>query len=553
MVKGTSSEWGACLRTVTFGGNPQVLSYGNGTIAVGFRLESDNIIILNAITGSQVAVLSGHTDWVRSLVFSSDGRLLVSGSDDRTVKLWDIQTGGVVKTFHGHTNYVLSVSISTDCSMIISGSRDKTICLWDTQTGDCNQSIVLKGAVDYVGFSPANPEYLISISGGKVQKWNINGHQTGPTYDAFHIVFSYNNTQFALCHQNIVTVYDSDSGVIVAKLHLPNGSDVQYCCFSPDGSLVAVAPKQIAYVWNITNSVPYLVAAFAGHVDDINSLVFTSPSSLISASEDKLVKFWQIGVSSTDQVEADYRPTPSTSISIEFVSLQAKEGIVISGGSDGMVKIWDISTGLCKTSFQTPARDTFYGDAQLIDGRLLFVWGLEGEICIWDSKEGQILHTLDSVESLGLSISGDGSMVFNVNWSNSMSRIQAWSMWTWELRGEVEVEDGKTCHLDSFHADGSKVWVQFKDLTTKGWDFETSGSPIPLFKETSSRSHLDFIDGSLWNNGPSFVKNTGLGKEVFRLSGKYAKPYSVQWDGQYLVAGYEDGEVLILDFKYLYS
>jgi WD40 repeat protein len=55
------------------------------------------------------------------LAFSSDGTSLVSGSDDCTVKLWDVQTGGTVKTFFGHTELVLSVSISADYTIIASG------------------------------------------------------------------------------------------------------------------------------------------------------------------------------------------------------------------------------------------------------------------------------------------------------------------------------------------------------------------------------------------------------------------------------------------------
>jgi WD40 repeat protein len=115
------------------------LSYHNNSIAVGS--EPGDIIILNAITGSQTAVLSGHTDEVNCLTFSSDGTSLVSGSDDCTVKLWDVQTGGVVKTFSGHTDWVWSVSISADCTIIASGSSDNTICLWNIQTGECQHVI----------------------------------------------------------------------------------------------------------------------------------------------------------------------------------------------------------------------------------------------------------------------------------------------------------------------------------------------------------------------------------------------------------------------------
>jgi WD40 repeat protein len=104
---------------------PLTLSYWENTVAVGCR--NSDIITLDAITGSQMAVLSGHTSWVRCVTFSSDGGSLASGSDDRTVKLWDMQTGGVVKTFHGHNDYVYSVSISGDCTRIASGSLDCTI------------------------------------------------------------------------------------------------------------------------------------------------------------------------------------------------------------------------------------------------------------------------------------------------------------------------------------------------------------------------------------------------------------------------------------------
>jgi WD40 repeat protein len=96
------------------------LSHHGNSVAVGS--EPGDITIINIITGSQSAVLSGHTEEVHCVVFSSDGTLLVSGSWDKTIKLWDVQTGGVVKTFFGHTEEVYSVSISADCTTIASGS-----------------------------------------------------------------------------------------------------------------------------------------------------------------------------------------------------------------------------------------------------------------------------------------------------------------------------------------------------------------------------------------------------------------------------------------------
>ena len=125
MVKGLSTEWGACSHTVPLDSCGLALSCCKNIIAVGLELR--DIIIFNAITGAQIATLSGHICEVNSLAFSSDGMSLVSGSDDRTVKLWDVQTGRVVKTFYGHTDGVWSVSISMDYTIIASGSCDKTI------------------------------------------------------------------------------------------------------------------------------------------------------------------------------------------------------------------------------------------------------------------------------------------------------------------------------------------------------------------------------------------------------------------------------------------
>ena len=294
-AEGLPAGWGPCSRTVLLESYTQDLSYWNNTIAIGSR--HGDIIILDAITGSQTAVLSEHTDVVNSLTFSLDGGSLVSGSDDTTVKLWDAQTGRIVKSFYGHTNCVHSVSISADHTMIASGSSDKTVYLWNVSTGDCHVVVKQQDRVYTVTFSPQNPQHLLSICDSKLWQWNINGHQAGPTYNGSHVAFSLDGTQFVSCEGTAVTVQDSSSGATMAEFHVANGK-TKYCCFSPGGRLVAVAAGSTAYVWNITSSDPYLVETFIGHTKDITSLVFSSPSSLISASQDKSVKLWTIDASS---------------------------------------------------------------------------------------------------------------------------------------------------------------------------------------------------------------------------------------------------------------
>ena len=73
---------------------------------------------------------------IRSLVYSPDGSVLASGSRDRTIRLWNLETGELLHTLRGHTDGINSVAFSADGSTIISGSRDDTVRIWNVATGD---------------------------------------------------------------------------------------------------------------------------------------------------------------------------------------------------------------------------------------------------------------------------------------------------------------------------------------------------------------------------------------------------------------------------------
>ena len=547
IIRGATAEWGACSRTVLLGTSTLALSYWNNVIAVGSR--GGDIITLDAITGSRMAVLSGHIYEVNCVTFSCDGRSLASGADDNSIKLWDVQTGGVVRTFLGHTERVWSVSTSADHTRIVSGSEDRAICLWDTQTGECLYTIKQQDSVRYVGFSPIDPQHIISTSGDKVWEWDLNGQQIPPTYNGTHIAFSPDCTKFALCSKDAVTVQNSNSKEIETLLPLTSGS-AQCCCFTPDNRLITVAVDDTAYVWDIATSDSHLVGTLVGHTSKITSLVFSSPSSLISVSSDKSIRFWQIDVLSTGPVITNSESTALLSSTIQSVSLQTSSGLAISSDREGVVKAWDLLTGLCKASFQTPAGDCPWRDARLINGGLIVIWWKGNQIYVWRTNMDDPPRVVTRLSSplKGLRISGDGSKFFTL----IEGSIQAWSIHTGEPAGEVKLKLEKSFYLDPLWVGGSKIWIQLKDVSIQGWNFGISNSlPIPLFDGLPERPLLEFIGGAQWQTkDPSWIRNRVTGKEVFQLSGRYAEPGEIQWDGQYLVAGYESGEVLIMDFHY---
>ena len=534
VVKGCSARWGVCSRTTLLSSLTWTLSHHGNSVAVGS--EPGDITIINVITGSQSAVLSGHTTQVACVNFSSDGTLLVSGSQDKTVKLWDIQTGGVVKTFFGHKDEVLSVSISADSTTIASGSDDGDICLWNVQTGACYHTIKQQTSVSHVMFSPTDPQHLICVYNRMVWQWDADGCQIRHPFDGSHVTFSSDGAQFVSCFREGVMVHNSSSGATVTEFQVVD--DVHKCCFSPNNGLIAVAVDETAYCWDITASEPKLVDTFIGHTNFITSLVFASSTTLISASCDKSVKFWQIGAQSTDPALIDLRPLSLPSAPMKSVALQSKEGIAITYDSDDIIKTWDISTGICKTSCQTPAQGPHKWDTQLINGRLIFVWYMYKRIHVWDAENGESLWEVN-IPGMGLEdirISGDGFRVFGLY----APSIWAWSLQTGEVVGKMEIEfDGV---LGSLIVDGSKVWTHWLVSNYKGWDFGIPGSAPVELPNTSIHPSC-----GLWNHNQARVENPATGEVVFQLSGKLANPVSVQCDDSYLVAAYRSGEMLILD------
>ena len=551
MVMGLPDQWDTCSRTMMFECYPNSFAHCGDIMAIGL---GQDVVLLDAITGIRTSILLGHTGGINTLAFSQDGRLLMSKSWDRTVRVWDVQTGGVVRTF-GPDVVGFSASISPDGAMVALGTDDGTVRLCDVRIEKCNSiKIYPNTGIGALEFSPINPWRFISSSGGIVGQWDIDGDQIGTPYHAGSVkdlAWARDGTRFFSCTSNVATVQDAEFGAVVVKLDAP-GKFLSFTlgCLSPDGRFLACACDTTISVWDITISGARLVRHLAGHSNSIKFLAF--PSSIISGSYDKSIKFWGSSSFSIDLTTSDHMAARGYVPQIWSIKLFAEEGVVVTSHSIGVVKIWDVMTGRCRSSFSTPAEGN--SDTHLARNALIIVWCMEEsadedtdkavEYHIWDVYKGQLLRKFYSSLSRvrHLKISGDGSKIFALG----SHCIAAVSVETGEELGRVEFGSGAG---NTFFVRGSKVGVD--DLHRRGWDF--GGPGVPNLVEFPDGPQLNLVG---WKRDrdvePCWMEDIVTKRQVFHLPEKYVRyGRTIEWDGRYLFnwSSFGDSEdTVIMDF-----
>lgn len=117
--------------------------------------------------------LEGHENWIHSLALDPSGRYLASGSDDNTVRLWDVESGACFETLRGHTQGVYAVTWDAAGELIASGSADNSIRVWDRRTGGFRR--ILRDHTQRVNALVAHPADNLFASGsndGTVRVWD---------------------------------------------------------------------------------------------------------------------------------------------------------------------------------------------------------------------------------------------------------------------------------------------------------------------------------------------------------------------------------------------
>jgi WD40 repeat protein/sterol desaturase/sphingolipid hydroxylase (fatty acid hydroxylase superfamily) len=259
--------------------------------------EDRTVKVWDVATGQERLTLSGHTRPVRSVAISADRRCLISGSDDRTVKVWDTATGQERLTFTGHSRPVLSAAVSADGCRVVSGSADLTARVWDAETGQVQFTLrVDPGAVPCVAVS-ADGRRVVSAGWGAVKVWDAQGGQaertlTGHTDLVYHVAISPNGRRIVSgSFDKQVKVWDAATGREQLALRGHTGP-VYGVAISPDGRhIVSGSKDQTVKVWDVATGQEELT--LKGHTDSVTSVAVSADGRfIVSGSRDGTVKVW---------------------------------------------------------------------------------------------------------------------------------------------------------------------------------------------------------------------------------------------------------------------
>ncbi|MEU8154195.1 NB-ARC domain-containing protein [Micromonospora sp. NPDC048986] len=385
--------------------------------------DDGTVRIWRVADGSQQNVLLGHAGGIWDCAFSPDSALLATASTDRTVRVWNVTTGETVAVLYGHTDWVRSCAFSPDGTLLASTSADGTVRLWGA--ADWRPLATLHGHTAEVrncAFSPDGRLLASASNDGTVRVWRsatgttvaVLAHQGGPVWDC---AFAHDGRLLAAATTGLVRLWRTSDWQQAGVLH-GRGDEIDSCAFSPDDAQVAGTSYGMVQVWR--PAVGPEPTVLGGHTGAVWACAFSPDGTMLAtASNDQTARIWRTSDRTTLRVLAG---GPSKVNSCAF----SPDGrIVATTDYSGAVLLRDVETGH-RTGVLRGHDSRAISCAFSPDGRLLATTS-KGDVRLWNVGEGSEYATLtghtDWVRSC--MFSPDGTLLATASADRS---VRLWSV-----------------------------------------------------------------------------------------------------------------------------
>jgi WD40 repeat protein len=365
--------------------------------------------------GTCVATLQGHSTPVRSVAVTADGRRAVSGSYDKAVRVWDLDAGRCVATLQGHTNGVSGVAVTADGRRAVSSSDDKMMRVWDLDAGTCVAT--LQGHSTPVWSVAVTADGRRAVSGSldkTVQVWNLDtgacvatlqGHFASVT----DVAVTADGRRAVSCSDDqTVRVWDLDAGTCLATLQGHAGKVFGVAVTADGRRAVSSSTDQTVRVWDLDDGT--CLVTLHGHTNRVFGVAITADGRrAVSSSDDKTVRVWDLPPYNQKTIP-ELEPTRYTNAKVLLVgdSGVGKSGLALRLTEDRFEPT--ISTDAAWASHLKLPHDASTG-------------GIEREIWLWDfggQADYRLIHQL-FMDETALAV-----LVFNPLSENPFEGLGQW-------------------------------------------------------------------------------------------------------------------------------
>ncbi|KAL7936820.1 WD40-repeat-containing domain protein [Trichoderma chlorosporum] len=377
----------------------------------------------------------GHMDEIEGLCFSPDSKFLVSGSDDRTARVWDIARKQTVAILEYHDNRINDVCFSPDGNWIATGSSDHTVALWKHKSpgnwgsGESRKKPdhVLRGhngSVLSVSFSPLGSGNLLASTStdGDVRIWDLNKISgmmgAGQSTDASTCTSKGHNSAVscvAISHDGrtiasasydgVVCCWDGQTGTRQRTSQQSHSGEVLSMTFSSDGQLLVTASvDRTAFVWEVTGSAttPLIPRLRLEHSDWVRNAQFDLQGRLVATGGDEgIVRVYDVSGARTAVAttidEVCSPPSTTTQKAMKIldkhndyvfgVAFSSDSKRLASGGDDAHVMVWDLDSDGKEDPLHdmtSPKIESRISDVEFsADGTTVVSISSDGTIAVW--------------------------------------------------------------------------------------------------------------------------------------------------------------------------